>query len=145
MSITKRAFLAVTSFALLASFGCTTMSGPSPEDEIRAMLDAYHAAQQAAHESREVDAVVAHFSDSFSNSMGGTKAVLPMFFQTLVQQNVFANMTYDMENTVITVDGDTAVVDSVAYVSAMGTQKQVYKMAKEADGAWRITNSEVTP
>ncbi len=141
MSITKRAFLAVTSLALLASFGCSTMSGPSPEDEIRAMLDEYHAAQQ----SGEIEAIVAHFSDSFSNSMGGTKAVLPMFFQTLVQQNIFTNMTYDMENTVITVDGETAVVDSVAYVSAMGTQKQVYKMAKEADGAWRITNSELTP
>lgn len=141
MSITKRAFLAVTGLALLAAAGCTTVSGPSPEEEIRAMLDEYHAAQQ----SGEIEAIVGHFSDSFSNSMGGTKAVLPMFFQTLIQQNVFSNMTYDMENTVITVDGDTAVVDSVAYVSAMGTQKQVYQMAKEADGAWRITNSEVTP
>ena len=140
MSITKRAFLALAGVALSVSFGCSTMSGPSAEDEIRAMLDEYHAAQQTG----EITAIVAHFSDSFSNSMGGTKAVLPMFFQTLISQNIFANMTYDMENTVITVDGDTALVDSVAYVSAMGTQKQVYKMAKEDDGAWRITNSELT-
>ena len=56
--------------------GCTAIQGPTPEEEVLAMLDTYHVAELA----KDVSTMTEAFSNNFSNSQGATKAVLQQFF-----------------------------------------------------------------
>jgi ketosteroid isomerase-like protein len=103
-----------------------------------AVLTEYHTAEKAG----DVDGMLAVISDDFSNSQGASKPMLRAFLEALNAQGVFKSLTVDTRECEVTVDGTNATLKPVAYTSSMGPASYAYQMKKEADGAWRITNSE---
>ena len=120
--------------------GCTAIQGPTPEEEVLAMLDTYHVAELA----KDVSTMTEAFSNNFSNSQGATKAVLQQFFQGLVDYGALDNLKINMDNAEVAIDGDTATIKGVSYTSSMGTATYVYTLQREADGIWRFVTSEVS-
>ena len=120
--------------------GCATMapSGPTPEEEVGAALDAYHNAEKA----EDVDGMVAAFSEDFTNSMGATKSMLRAFFEGAVSMGLLPELVIDMENCEVNVEGNTATAGPVTYKTSSSTETYSYKLKKEEDGVWRIINSE---
>ena len=136
MKVIQSVFAVSMISALL--FGCAMVSGPTPSEEVLAALDDYHTAEIAG----DVDQMLAAFSDDFSNSQGATKPMFRGFFESLVAQGVLKTLTVDMTGCEIIVEGNSATLGPVAYTSSAGPASYSYKMMKEADGVWRITNSE---
>ncbi len=120
--------------------GCTAIQGPTPEEEVLAMLDTYHVAELA----KDVSTMTEAFSNDFSNSQGATKAVLQQFFQGLVDYGALDNLKINMDNAEVAIDGDTATIKGVSYTSSMGTATYAYTLQREADGIWRFVTSEVS-
>lgn len=125
-------------FAACLAAGCASVFGPSPSEEITATLEQFHAAERSGDLAQVLDT----FSDDYSNSKGATKSLLRGFFEPLIDQGLLQTMTISVENTEVTVDGDTATAFPVSYSTAAGTITYTYEFAKEPDGAWRIVKSE---
>ena len=124
--------------AALCLAACANLFGPSPAEEVQAALDRFHTAEK----SGDLETVLDTFSDDFSNSLGATKPILRGFFAPLIAQGVLQQMTIDDTKAVIDVDGDSATVTPVTYTTGMGAMSYVYTFRKEADGNWRIIQSE---
>ena len=125
-------FLFVSTLSLT---GCVSVA---PETEVRDALDSFHAAQK----SGDIDALLAKYSEDFTNSQGATKAVIGPFLQTMIAQGLFEGVTPALENLKITVNGDSAVATPVEYQTPLGKAGWTYEFKKEADGVWRVTSAE---
>jgi ketosteroid isomerase-like protein len=118
--------------------GCAGLGGPSPEEEVQAVLETFHASQIAG----DIDAMMAVISDDYSNSQGATKTVLQGFLSAAASQGFFKDMTVDMANSEMVIDGDSASVAPVIYNTPLGALTLSYELRKEADGSWRFTSTE---
>ena len=128
----------VAGFALAVLLGACATTGPSPEDEIATMLGMFHTEQAAGN----VDELMVHVSENFTNSQGATKSVMRGLFNAMASQGFFSNLKINEENSEVVVDGDTATVGPIAYETPMGSLTVNYTVAKEPDGVWRITNAD---
>jgi ketosteroid isomerase-like protein len=136
MRVIQAAF-AVSMMTLLV-YGCALVGGPTPTEEILTALTEYHTAEKAG----DVEQMLVTISDDFSNSQGATKPMLRGFFGALAAQGVLQTVSVDMAKCEITVEGDSAILEPIVYTSSMGLASYSYKMRKEADGVWRLINSE---
>jgi len=114
------------------------MAIADPAEEVLATLTAYHEAERA----EDVERMLAAFSEDFSNSQGTTKPLLRAYFEGLVAEGNLPGLGINMEDCRISVEGDSAAVGPVIYGSLMGGTSYVYRLKREADGIWRIVNSE---
>jgi hypothetical protein len=132
-----QAAIAVSMMTVLVC-GCALVGGPTPADEILVTLAEYHTAEKAG----DVEQMLVVISDDFSNSQGATKPMLRGFLNALAAQGVLQTVSVDLAKCEITVDGDSAILEPIVYTSSMGLASYSYKMRKEADGVWRLINSE---
>ena len=116
---------------------CATM-GPSPEEEITAMLDQYHVEQAAGN----VDEMMVHVSENFTNSQGATKTVMRGFFNAAASQGFFTNLKVNMDGSELVMEGDTAKIGPIGYETPLGGITVTYTVEKEPDGVWRIVNAD---
>jgi len=102
----------------IAMFASLSMapSDPAPEGEVRAAL----VALQAAWENRDVDKMVAAYSDSYSTPQISGKSVLRAYFGGLVAQGGLQSLTVGLEECEIAVDGYSATAGPVHYDSPTG-------------------------
>ena len=49
---------------------------------------------------------------------------------------------YDLSAAKVTVDGDIATITPVTFASSKGSISHKHELKKEADGVWRVVNSE---
>ena len=120
--------------------GCaTTGVGPTPADEIIAMLADY----QAAWEAQDVDRMVMAFSDNYSDSAGLNKEAVRSTYERLAAQGILQSIAVWLEECEIVVDGDSAIATPL--VTNTPTGKFVYrtKLRREVDGVWRFINMEL--
>ena len=118
--------------------GVVSARDSAPAEEVADTLVAIFEAMQAG----DVDGMVAAYSDDYSDSQGGHKAVLRGAFEFMVAQGVFTDWTFRLDECEFAVDGDSATAAPVHFESHLGNTTYSYKMQKEADGVWRIINSE---
>ena len=93
--------------------------------------------------ANDVERILAVFSEDFSNAQGANKAVLRGFFEAAISQGVFGSLEMSMEDCEIVVDRDSATASPVIFTTYLGSASYSYKMKREANGVWRITNSEL--
>jgi ketosteroid isomerase-like protein len=128
-------------------YGCSTVgdvsntaeaSDSTPVGKVTAALAKYHEALKTSN----VEQAVAAYSDDFANSEGGNKSVLYGYFAQGASMGAFKGITIVMDKCEFTVDGDFAVAKPVIYSSAQGSSSYQFRFKKEADGKWRIVNTE---
>ena len=130
---------AITGLIIIALFyGQAVTSGPTPAEEILLALAEYHEVEKADDVDRMLDA----YSDDFSNSQGATKPMLRYIFESLSSQGILKTVTVDMKHCEIELNGNSASVGPINYVSKAGPGTYSYIVRKEPDGIWRIINSE---
>ncbi len=137
MRLIKSALGASIVTALICA--CATTGGPPPEEAVRGVLDELREAELA----NDVERILAVFSDDFSNAEGANKAVLRGYFAAVISAGAFNDMKVDMAECEIVVTEDSATASPVAITTFAGTVSYSYKFKNEADGVWRIVNSEV--
>lgn len=122
---------------MTAAGGCATSPvGPSPADEVAGMLADY----QAACEAGDVEAMLAAFSDSWSNAQGMDKRSLRSYFEGLSNQGLLQDTTVEIGEVVI--DGGNATVTPLSYDGPTGKLSFTSTLKKEADGMWRFVGGE---
>ena len=134
----KAARTTLTLALVITLLGCVATPHPTPANEVSAALLAAFQKMQA----QDVDGMVAAYSDEYSDSQGGYKAVLPNAFAGMVAMGVFTGWTFDMDACEVAVDGDIATAAPVHFTSPIGDSSYAYRLKREADGVWRIVNSE---
>jgi len=87
-----------------------------PTRGITAALSEFHRALR----TKDIEAMVARFSDDFSNSQGADKSVMRGYFESVVAQGMYHGLAVDMGECEITADGDSATVAPVTYESPIG-------------------------
>lgn len=124
---------------MLVLTGCATMGGGmTPEEEIRAKLDAW----QAAFVAKDLDTVMEYYSEDFTNYESPDKAALRDYLQSAIDMGYLSEPTVDMTNVVVTVDGDTATAGPVGVKDTFGTAVINLTLKNEA-GGWMIVGQEV--
>ena len=121
------AFGCATTPGSLSAGTAATSSGPTAEEEIRAVLEDYHAAMMEG----DVERAAAALSDE-----GGNKA------QILKGLGLLEKSTISSKECKITVKRSTAIAKPVIYETPFGRSVQEYRLQQEEDGAWRIISSE---
>ena len=124
---------------LVLSTGCTSIGGPSANDDVLAALSAFHAAEV----SGDMDVIMDTYSDDFADPMGTRKDGVEGFFQMAIGSGALRSLEVDMQDSQLSVDGDMAVIGPVRYTSGFGPSSYRYTLKKESDGVWRFVNSEM--
>ena len=110
---------------------------PDPSEEVAAALAEYHAAMKAQDVGKIMAAVSEDFSSSTTNKSG-----LRTFFEGAIAQGLFTDMAVNTEECGNAVTGDSATATPVTYGPPGNSSSYAYTMRREADGVWRIVNSE---
>ncbi len=111
----------------------TTPPARGIETEVLAALRAYDTATRAG----DIDGQVAFFAEVWRSSSGTTKAELREQLEQQGDRTGDAEKRFALDDTTVVVDGDTATVDVVKLRSPTGNGSFEFRMAREADGAWR--------
>ena len=135
--------LTVLPIVILANSSATADAVSDPvKMQVNAALDHYH----ESIASGNLPEMVAFFSDSFSNSQGATKAMMVPFFSDPGVQAVMSGQKTIMDKATYSIDADVVTVTPISYESPIApTSTWTYRLKKEADGVWRLINSEPIP
>ena len=116
--------------------GCAMLGGPSDEDLISGTIDEMTTAMQA----HDVDQIMAGYSEDFEGERGG-KEELRQMMEYIIDEGYLDSIEIDTENAVAAVDGATATYGPVDLSGEFGSMTFEYVLRKEADGVWRIMES----
>lgn len=120
--------------ALLA--GCATGGkGPSDEEQIMAALEVWAAAQVA----EDIDAMMVLFSDDFSTNDIADKDGLREFMEQAIDMGYFEGVEVSLADVEIEIDGDTATVYPIEWMSDAAELTMETTVKKEADG-WKCVD-----
>jgi ketosteroid isomerase-like protein len=130
----KPTLLGVLCVAVLA--GCSSLGGGV--DDATAITTAATKWSDAlvAH---DVDALMALYSEDFSDADGNSKADMRDFLADIIDQGMLDDVEADMEDVVLTIDEDTARYDGIILTSAMGSVTVDLTFGREEDG-WKIVS-----
>ncbi len=127
--------------AILLLAGCASTGGgpsapppPSDEEIIQGMV----AAAMDALAAKDIDALVAAYSDDFSSD-NGDKADTIAFLEGAADQGFLDGLEIDQSGVVISVDGDMATAGPVALEGALGAINLSFELEKR-DGKWWVTS-----
>ncbi len=90
--------------------------------------------------TKNVDSIMTHYSDAFSDGDGRGKAELKSFIQDAIANGYLDGAKVDVATAQITVNGDEAVAVPVGLSGDMGSMAFSISLKKEASG-WRIVSS----
>jgi len=126
------------------AWGCAAITQSerslTPVEQVKAALEGAAAGLAA----QSVAQMMAWTSDDFSNSQGLDKSGVHRHLEGVHTQGGLAGVWLNLSECEIVIDGDHAAASPVIIESPSGSQKYVYRFKKEADGIWRIVNSELT-
>jgi ketosteroid isomerase-like protein len=134
----------VVSFVVVALMvvligGCrTTARGPSDEEMINNTLTEW----QGAVTAKNLDAMMAVYSDAYKGSRGEDKAGVRTFMEQAMQMGYLDGAQVNLEGATTTIEEGKATVAPVSMSTAMGTVTLTIHLAKE-EGGWKIVNSEM--
>ena len=129
--------------AILLLAGCASTGGgggssapppPSDEEVIQGMV----AAAMDALAAKDIDALVAAYSDDFSSD-NGDKADTIAFLEGAADQGFLDGLEIDQSGVVISIDGETATAGPVALEGAFGAINLSFELEKR-DGKWWVTS-----
>lgn len=95
-----------------------------------------------AFKAKDVDKVMAHFSEKFASSKLPDKASLRSLLDMANNSGFLDGMTLDDKDMKIEVDGDKATVKPVAISGGFGSGTASFTCGKE-EGKWSITSMEL--
>lgn len=134
----RSAGLIVLLITVLAS-GCAGFGkGPTDQELIAGVLKEWTAALVA----NDLDKLMATFSENFSGDRGAGKDELREFLKGAIDQGYLEGAEVSMTDAVTTIDGQTATVSPVGLSGSYGALELELKLAKEADGVWRIVAAD---
>lgn len=90
--------------------------------------------------AKNVDSILAFYSDSFRDEEGRDKSTLKQFLQDVIANGYLDGAKVDVATAQISINGSEAVVAPVALSGDMGGISLSISMKKEG-GAWKITSS----
>ncbi len=148
--MTKKCVALAMSCAFLAAVigGCATSGGAKApvsggpgakatgdKDQILASINAWKAGLAA----KNVDQILAVYSENFKDSQGRGKAEVRKFIETAVSRGNLDGIVMDTGQTVVTVNGTTATASPILLNGSFGTFSMTTSWAKEAAG-WKIVS-----
>lgn len=116
--------------------GCATMGKKSPEEMVRMQLETWREALVA----KDIDQLMTVYSENFTSDQGGSKTELRDFLQGAIDAGYLDNAEVNLDNTVVTVEGDQAIATPIELRSPMGGMALKLEFVKE-DGVWLIDYS----
>jgi len=115
--------------------GCAMLGrGPTDEELITRAISDYNAGLAA----KNLDRVMAAFSEDFQGEGGGDKDDMRQLFEDAIDGGYLDDLEVNDADCQIKIEGKTATVGPIEYSSAMGSMSFEFTMKKEADGMWRI-------
>ena len=136
----KKSFILNLSLAVLSVTicGCQTLGvGASDEELISTTMAEWKAAMAA----KDIDKLMATFSDKYVSTRGTGKDSMREFMTKAFDEGFMDNVEVNVENAQITIEGDKATFGPVEFVADRDTFKLEYSLQKE-DGAWLIMGSK---
>lgn len=130
-------FACVLSAALFG--GCATLLGANPEKQATAVMNAW----QEAMTTGDVDALLALYSEDFTNSRVGDKAGLVRMLNEIAPQGYFQNVTSSLETMRIESSPEGATITGVTIKGSQGQVNMSFTLAKR-EGGWKIIASEAS-
>ena len=123
--------------ALLLSAGCAGLHGPSDEDQIADVVEAWKTAFQTG------DTVVAQeiYSEDFTSDFMPNKEAVIAFLENAEFRAFLADAIIDTVDAVITIDDDTATVEPIYLDGGEASFELSHTLAKEDDG-WKIIRTD---
>jgi ketosteroid isomerase-like protein len=114
--------------------GCA--SGPSETEIIsNAMVE-----WKAAFEAKDVDKMMAEYSEDYRGEEGGGKEDVRDFLEYMKDEGGFDNATMNTDDAEIVIDGDTATVGPIVYTGNWGEMSFSRTLKKEEDNVWRVVS-----
>jgi len=132
--------LAVLSVALVLTGGCATTGRAVDE---RAAVQKTLADWKAAIERQDIDAMMVAYSEDFTTSEGNTKAEVHEFFSQANEAGYLDGVEADLAEAEIVIEEGVANVGPIMLSSNAGALDTTLVLKKEADGVWRIVESEM--
>ena len=118
--------------------GCQTPAkGPSDEQLINTTMTEW----KAAFETRDLDRLMAVFSDNYLSSTGGGKVAMRERMAGAIERGSLDNIEIKIDNAKITLVGDQATFGPVELTSNRGTLTIEYTLQRE-DLKWLIVSSK---
>ncbi len=136
----KKSVILNLSLAVLAAvlvYGCQTLGvGPSDEELVSTTMAEWKAAMAA----KDMDKLMATFSDNYVSTRGTGKDSMREFMTKAFESNFMDNVEINIEDAEVMIEGDKAVFGPVEFISDRGTFTLEYKLQKEEE-AWLIVGS----
>lgn len=108
--------------------------------EVRAALDGYHEAMTTGN----TENIMGFFSDFYNNSTGLSKFMLAPFLTDPGVLAVMKDQKVNMDKTGFSIASGVVSIAPITYeYPVLPPAVYSYKLKKEADGTWRLINSEV--
>lgn len=130
----RPAFLGLLCIAALA--GCSSLGGGVDDATAISTAAAKWSEALVAH---DVEALMALYSEDFSDVDGNSKADMRDFLADIIDQGMLDDVEADTDDVVLTIDEDTARYDGIILTSAMGSVTVDLTFGREADG-WKIVS-----
>jgi len=138
----KRTAIATCIAALVATAllsGCATMGKGPTDEEILAQLTEECIAATIA---KDLDKLMAYYSDDFSHYEFGDKAGLKEFMEGAKDMGYLDDLEVDLEQAETTIEGDTATIYPVEISGAFGSTEIEFTSKKEGD-TWKIVGMDI--
>jgi hypothetical protein len=118
--------------------GCQTpVKGPSDEQLINTMM----AEWKAAFEARDLDRLMALFSENYLSSSGSSKVAMRERMAGAIERGSLDNVETKIQDAKLTIVGETATFGPVEIILDRGTLALEYTLQKQ-DGKWLIVGSK---
>ena len=118
--------------------GCQTpVKGPSDKELINTTMTEW----KAAFEARDLDRLMAVFSDNYISSTGGGKVAMRERMAGAIERGSLDNVEVKIQNAKLTLVGETATFGPVEITSDRGTLTIEYTLQREGD-KWLIISSK---
>jgi beta-fructofuranosidase len=129
--------LAVTMLPAVIFGAACVRSGADPADEVMAAVRDYAEAMEAGDTAR----ALAFYSEDWSKD-GATKEDLSDDFAEGFFSAAYKGTKVDLDQAEVVVDGDTATVGPVVFITPGEATPYVFEMKRESDGRWRAVYGE---
>ena len=128
--------MSVMALAVMTMVGCASNSenaGPSDEEQVTAVAQAIGDALKAV----DIDAMVSHFADDFSNDEGASKEATTTALKGFADGGFLDDMDVDLSSMEVKVDGDKATAAPMDLEGGFGPISLDLDLEKR-DGKWLV-------
>ncbi len=137
----KTLVISMLAVGLVAGLVCgcqTAAKGPSDQELINKVVADWKAAATA----KDLDKVMALYSEAFSHFEYGDKAGMKSFIKDAIDMGYMENAEINTANTKVTIEKDKANAYPIEMKAAFGSATIKLDLKKEASG-WKITGSDI--